>query len=190
MLSKCRRWWWSERSGGRVTQSDPVGEEDECVQIFSPRRAWMITCTVWQGAKKKTKRHIDAAFTCSGKDDPFHLWTGNYECVVLKCFCCGSEMKHGGPRDPDLLPGWNNFRLPNSSATETRGFIKTQTVNNMLYVLSIFFFFCVALHHVEKFKGYLISSARVSKYSTSSPVEIRREGVFKCNFHVGFWYLP
>lgn len=28
------------------TQSDPVGDEDERVQIFSPRRAWTITWTV------------------------------------------------------------------------------------------------------------------------------------------------
>ena len=23
--------------------------------------------------------------------------------VVFKCFCCRSEIKHGGPADPDLL---------------------------------------------------------------------------------------
>jgi len=27
-------------------------------------------------------------FTCYGKDDIFHLRTGIYQCVVLKCFCC------------------------------------------------------------------------------------------------------
>lgn len=28
------------------TQSEPVGDEDERVQIFSPSRAWTITWTV------------------------------------------------------------------------------------------------------------------------------------------------
>lgn len=28
------------------TQSEPVGDEEERVQIFSPRRAWTITWTV------------------------------------------------------------------------------------------------------------------------------------------------
>lgn len=30
------------------TQSEPVGEEEERVQIFSPRRAWTITWTVYK----------------------------------------------------------------------------------------------------------------------------------------------
>ena len=49
------------------------------------------------------RTHLNAAFTRYGKDDPFHSRTGNYECVVFKCFCCQSETKHGGPTDPDLL---------------------------------------------------------------------------------------
>lgn len=39
------------------TQSDPVGDENDRVLIFSPRRAWTITCTVY--------RHIHR--TCSKK---------------------------------------------------------------------------------------------------------------------------
>lgn len=31
---------------GDLTQSEPVGDEDERVQIFWPRRAWTITWTV------------------------------------------------------------------------------------------------------------------------------------------------
>lgn len=33
-------------SHGDLTQSEPVGDDDERVQIFCPRRAWTITWTV------------------------------------------------------------------------------------------------------------------------------------------------
>lgn len=39
------------------TQSEPVGEDDDRVQIFSPSRAWTITCTVWN-RKEKIHAHV------------------------------------------------------------------------------------------------------------------------------------
>lgn len=42
-LSKTVEW---RLSCGELTQSEPVGDEDERVQIFCPRRAWTITWTV------------------------------------------------------------------------------------------------------------------------------------------------
>lgn len=40
-----------------LTQSEPVGEDDERVQIFSPSRAWTITCTVCN-RKKRIHRNV------------------------------------------------------------------------------------------------------------------------------------
>ena len=83
--------------------------------------------------------------------------------------------------------------MTNSCATVKRGFIKTQTVNNTLYILEIMnrFVFWDALRRVEKGQRlpHLGSPCIKIFYELYDQWRLRREGAFMCNFHVGFWYL-
>ena len=87
---------------------------------------------------------------------------------MFKCFCCRSEMKHGGPTGPDLLLGF----IP--------------TANNMQFILQIMNsipFMTLALLSAMLKRSTVVLSP-VSKYSSGnlSPVEITMCGAIHVQF--------